>query len=517
MPSFSSKVSQMTGDFKLLDAQDIKITSASELPDGDVASGDLLIIDDGAAGTQASTKKVTVDAIATYVGTSLGGVLGISNDEAAGQDAQLTLTDGSLNILGDGGNITTTVAAGSGQTDDVNATITMSATPTFTSIVTPTINTATGLTINLDTDTNGDEAFLVTGGGSNLLKAQEDGTITFEVANFVIKDGGNNIATIQNSAEALHIGNTGAITLGSTATFEGITSAKFGFLSSITSSVQAQIDTKLTIADIDDTPVDSATTVPISSNWAHDHNAGQGAGKHVPASPASGQTTKFLDGNGNWNVPPGTYASATDVTGVLMTNFTNSNLTGGVNATDTLLQAIGRLDYHRTQTDGLIGVSAGAVLDALDDMNCGGANGSPQTKNIGQADESEYNTFNFRSNVVIEHDLTVSGTTTTLNTTELAVSDKIITLADGSNSAGAATGAGIEIDTDNSTKQPTLEWTNVSGLAQWGLYQEGDNTSYPIAVMTSMSDVGTAPSGNKAGVGTFCYNTADDALYIRTE
>jgi hypothetical protein len=53
---------------------------------------------------------------------------------------------------------------------------------------------------------------------------------------------------------------------------------------------------------INDTPVDGATTVSISSNWAHDHNASTGNGAHVPAAGSSGQ---FLAHDGTWAEPSG--------------------------------------------------------------------------------------------------------------------------------------------------------------------------------------------------------------------
>ena len=54
---------------------------------------------------------------------------------------------------------------------------------------------------------------------------------------------------------------------------------------------------------IDDTPVDGQTAESISSNWAHDHNAGTGNSKHVPAAGSSGQ---FLKHDGTWGTPPDT-------------------------------------------------------------------------------------------------------------------------------------------------------------------------------------------------------------------
>ena len=96
--------------------------------------------------------------------------------------------------------------------------------------------------------------------------------------------------------------------------------------------------------------------------------------------------------------------------------------------------------------------------------------------------------------------------------------DKTILLSDGAASAAAATLSGLIIDTDNVTKEPSFLWQNVvtlSSLQQWTLWQEGDNTGYPIACMDFSSD-STAPTGDRAGVGAFHYDTGDDTLYIRT-
>ena len=123
------------------------------------------------------------------------------------------------------------------------------------------------------------------------------------------------------------------------------------------------------------------------------------------------------------------------------------------------------------------------------------------------------NSCQFGKNVTIDGDLTISGATVTMDVATLAVEDHVITLANGSNGAAAASSAGIEIDTDNGTKQPTIQWTNVAGLAQWGLYQEGVNTSLPIAVMKSGT---SAPAGEHSGVGTLLIDTANTNLYIRT-
>ena len=52
--------------------------------------------------------------------------------------------------------------------------------------------------------------------------------------------------------------------------------------------------------------------------------------------------------------------------------------------------------------------------------------------------------------------LQVDGTTTTINSTTLTVDDKLVTLASGSANAGAANGAGIEVDISGATNPSIL-------------------------------------------------------------
>jgi hypothetical protein len=123
-------------------------------------------------------------------------------------------------------------------------------------------------------------------------------------------------------------------------------------------------------------------------------------------------------------------------------------------------------------------------------------------------------TIQFAGNVTVDGDLTVSGDTVTLDVATLSVEDKIIELASGATDVATASGAGININTTNVTKEPTLEWTNVAGLAQWGLFQEGVATSYPILTQTQSTAAGT---GNGAGVGSLHYDTSAKILYIRID
>ena len=90
--------------------------------------------------------------------------------------------------------------------------------------------------------------------------------------------------------------------------------------------------------------------------------------------------------------------------------------------------------------------------------------------------------------LVIAGNLQVDGTTTTINSTTLTVDDKLVTLASGSANAGAANGAGIEVDISGATN-PSLtydgtndEWdfnknVNVTGKITVGGLDVGAGTT----------------------------------------
>ena len=65
-------------------------------------------------------------------------------------------------------------------------------------------------------------------------------------------------------------------------------------------------------------------------------------------------------------------------------------------------------------------------------------------------------------NLTMSGDLTVNGTTTTLNTTNLAITDKNIMIADGSSNNAASNGAGITIE-GGSDADKTITWTSATG------------------------------------------------------
>ena len=124
-------------------------------------------------------------------------------------------------------------------------------------------------------------------------------------------------------------------------------------------------------------------------------------------------------------------------------------------------------------------------------------------------------TYNPSSDTLTVGNLTVAGTQTTVNTTELVVADINIVLASGAGSAVNATGAGITLDTGAATADPGLIWKETATLSGWHV-TDYDTDDFPIAVMEFSVDT-TAPgaSDDSAGRGSF-YTTSDGKLYFRT-
>jgi len=121
--------------------------------------------------------------------------------------------------------------------------------------------------------------------------------------------------------------------------------------------------------------------------------------------------------------------------------------------------------------------------------------------------------------VTIAGNLTVSGITTTIDSTTVNVADKLITLANtGSPTTTTGSGGGIQIETSATEAEwPELIWTNGGKLTGWSLsnHTATASTLYPVAVMEFSGS--TAPTtGDAAGVGSFYFVESSGALYIRT-
>lgn len=115
-------------------------------------------------------------------------------------------------------------------------------------------------------------------------------------------------------------------------------------------------------------------------------------------------------------------------------------------------------------------------------------------------------TYTPSSGTLTVANLTVNGVTTQVDTTNLNVADKIITIADGANSAANAYNSGLVVDTDNATAEPTLLWTSSANLSGWQVGKEGNATKKDIAVMSITGSAPVAGDADVMGEGMFAYH-----------
>lgn len=114
--------------------------------------------------------------------------------------------------------------------------------------------------------------------------------------------------------------------------------------------------------------------------------------------------------------------------------------------------------------------------------------------------------------------LVVSGTTTTVNTTNLTIEDANIVLAqpaDGANTAGDASGAGVRVSIGSTEgDMPEVRWQNTGTiLTGWSVsnYNDAGATDHAIAIMGSGSG---NPSDTLAGDGSLYVDTSGSNLWI---
>jgi hypothetical protein len=128
--------------------------------------------------------------------------------------------------------------------------------------------------------------------------------------------------------------------------------------------------------------------------------------------------------------------------------------------------------------------------------------------------------------------LTVTGTTTTLSTTNLEVTDKTIKLADANDTAANAIGSGIIVDIANASASnlPSILYAGQDNSASgWQVSRANHATAGSAAITTGLgtmevvSDITDSnySTGNSGaidfGVGAFCYSSnGDGGLYIQT-
>jgi hypothetical protein len=143
----------------------------------------------------------------------------------------------------------------------------------------------------------------------------------------------------------------------------------------------------------------------------------------------------------------------------LLSTSTSANITLGAQQTSGNLTIGGGTQ----RTTGIVGIATGATTSGTKTINIGtGSTGGTTEITIGSSSGATSNitlngTVTAANNLVVTGDLTVNGTTTTIDTAHLQVEDKNITLAYGNTSDVGADGGGITL---LGTTNKTFNWVD---------------------------------------------------------
>jgi len=215
-------------------------------------------------------------------------------------------------------------------------------------------------------------------------------------------------------------------------------------------------------------------------------------------------TTKFLrvdgDGTCSWQVPPDTNTQLTneavqDLVGAMVTGNTETGIAVTYEDGDgTLDFVVGTLNQDTTGTAAI--ATSVTVADESSDTTCFPLFVTAATGNL--APKSGTNiTFNSSTgllsatavtttgNVVVGGNLQVDGTTTTVNSSTMTVTDKNIEIAKGAANDAAADGAGITVDSGGGDKT----WNWVDATDAWTSSEHihlGDNKKFLAGTGTDL-------------------------------
>lgn len=280
-----------------------------------------------------------------------------------------------------------------------------------------------------------------------------------------------------------------------------------------------------TITLVDGGTVDVSSATAVAANTAKETNVVQ-----TTVSGTSGSTT----GNAA-TVTNGVYTTSTIAVGKGGTGATATTGTGS-NVLSTNPSFTGTVATAGLEVQGEPVLTEANVLNDISgnlSVAKGGTGATAKTgtgSNVLSISPTFTGTIGATS-LTLSGNLTVSGTTTTLNTATLEVEDQLIKLANvASPTATTATGAGIQIEASaTEADYPELKWIKAqgggntdgtgvaNGLTGWQVsnMHTSNPVDLPIAVM-EFSTNSTAPTGNAGGVGSFHFDSGNDSLYIRT-
>lgn len=251
-----------------------------------------------------------------------------------------------------------------------------------------------------------------------------------------------------------------------------------------------------------------ATTVTITDNESTNEN---NPIVFVAGADADGGNLGLeTDGNAHYNPSTGTITATNLVASTQVTSAAFvGDLTGNVTGTSSLVAV----------TDSTANTAFPVVFN----------NESNQL-----LDDTGAFTYNPSSGTLVVPNLTVSGTTTTVQTSTLTVEDVRIVAAnpesnavDDGTQASNATGGGLALNTHltpgtNDANYAAVTWSSTGDLTGWRFRDTAGGTDYAAAVMKVVTNSATAPTtAAEAGVGTFHFAqanaTSDGALYLRVQ
>jgi hypothetical protein len=138
------------------------------------------------------------------------------------------------------------------------------------------------------------------------------------------------------------------------------------------------------------------------------------------------------------------------------------------------------------------------------------------TQKIGIYTDTPAETLDVNGNAIIRGDLTVEGTTTTINSTELTVDDLNITVASGAADSAAADGAGITVDGADASltyDHTTSSWTSsehVNLASGKNLKMNGSDVITTVSSSTFRLETTVVEALGLSNIGTLDDLTVDD-------
>tara|TARA_Y100000766_G_scaffold118055_2_gene101455 strand:- start:474 stop:3497 length:3024 start_codon:yes stop_codon:yes gene_type:complete len=363
------------------------------------------------------------------------------------------LTSGRVVLAGtsgeieDSGNLTfngSTLAVTGSQTISVNLDVDghtdldnmgVSGVGTITQLVSTTATVGAGLTVTGTIDGNG---------GANISGAE---TV---LSSATVSDLTNNRVVIA--------GTSGALEDSGNLTFDGSTLAVTGS-QTISGNIDVDGTTNLDAVDIDGA-VDMASSLTLAGNADFNGNLDVDGTSNLDAVDIDGAvdmaSTLTLAGNADFNgdldVDGTTNLDAVDIDGAV---DMASNLTLAGNADfNGNLDVDGTTNLDGTNVAGTLAVSGAATVDNLS------LDGNTVTTSSGNLTiDSAGGTTTINDACVISGNLTVNGTTTTINSTTVSIDDKNFQVATGAADDAAADGAGFTVDSGDGDKTWNFEAT----------------------------------------------------------